>query len=456
MLNSPHRKQVKVSITPIDTSFIPPSTRSAEHSPASGPASDNENVHGIEVSPKKENTRKKDLKVFDFDLSGDEDDVSQVGSSLKKIKVNHRGSHQSKQPVTSKKQTLLLQYMGMQSTADSSSHGVSKKSNDRKDVKAVKSSDGAAKKKVSTSQTVTDHDVRNTISKLLASKAEELAAKASTQGKQKSYTGPEASATTTSVMSLDEAATQVSEETGGPINHRMKRKNPLATTAAAAKRAPPKRARMEREEDPEVVIVDSVSSQASASDLSSLQSESSQAKQSGAKKNGLKGTLEKSEIALRTRSSRKSQGHDTRNQETDQKGVDDVTLSGSQSLSIAKSDAYSPLHQEPDLCLTDSPKSSVSSNSEVNRGGRPSPRYTARGRRLSNLSPDVKGEQATQAASTVSGLGIGVRQLTAKQASVREYESDPYSLDEDSTMDKTFLKKQHLIPPVSTTFSNDL
>ena len=444
---------MKVSITPFDTSFIPPSTRSIEHSPPSGPASDDENVHGIEVSPKKENTRKKDLKVFDFDLSGDEDDVGQVGSGLKKTKVNHRGSHQSKKPVTSKKQTLLRQYMGMQSTTGSTSRGLSKKSNDSKDVKAVKSSDGATKKKVSTSQTATDHDVRNTISKLLASKAEELAAKASTQGAQKGYTGPEASATTTSSTSLDEAAAPVSEETGEPINRRIKRKNPLATTAAAAKRAPPKRARMEREEDPEVVILDSVSSQASASNISPLPSESSQTKQSGAKKNGLRGTLEKSEIALRTRSSRKSQGHDTRDQEMDQKAETpkgDVTLSDSQPLSIAESDAYSPLPQEPDLGLTDSPKSSVSSNSEVCRGGRPSPRYTARGRRLSNLSPDVKAEQATRAASTVSGLGTGVRQATSKQASEGEYESDPYSLDEDSTMDKAYLKKQHLIPPVST------
>jgi hypothetical protein len=409
-----------------------------EHSPASGPASDDENMHGIEVPPKKEDSKKKDLKVFDFDLSGDEDDVSQVRSGVKKTKVNHRGSYQSKQP---KKQTLLHQYMGVQST---SSRGVSKKNSDRKDVRAVKARDGAAKKQVSASQTATDRSgVRNTISKLLASKAEELAAKATTQERQSSYTGQEASVTTTSTMFLDETVAPVSEETGGSINRRIKRKNPLATSAAAAKRAPPKRARVEREDDTKVMTLDSVSLQASASNLPSVQQpESSQIRQSGAKKNGLKSTLEKSEIALRTRSSRRSQGHDTGSQDPD-------VLSDSQPSSLTESDTYSPLCQEPELGLTDSPKSSVSSSSEVSRGGRPSPRYTARGRRLSNLSPDV---QATRAASAVSGLGMGMRPATAKHAREGEPESDPYSLDEDSEIDKPYLKKQHLIPPVSTEF----
>lgn len=445
---------MKVSINPLDVSFTPPSTGSVEHSPASGPTSDDENMHGIEVMPKKESTRKKDLKVFDFDLSGDEDDRSQVRSGLKKTKVNHKGSQQSKQAAASKKQTLLHQYMGLQSTSSSSSRGVSKKSNDKKDTRTAKSSDGATKKHVSTTQTVTDQNVRNTISKLLASKAEELAAKASSQEKQRDYASQEAS-TTTSAMSLDEAAAPVSEETGGSINRQIKRKNPLATTAAAAKRAPPKRARMEIEEDPDVVMLDSVSSQASVSSLQ--QPESSQTKQSGVKKNGFKGTLEKSEIALRTRSSKKSEGLDTRNQEPDQNAesvelMDDAELSDSQPSSMAEGEAYSPLCQDPELGLTDSPRSTVSSNSEVSRGGRPSPRYTARGRRMSNLSPDVKSERV---ASAVSGLGMGVRQTMAKLAGDRELESDPYSLDEDSTtMDKAYFKKQHLIPPVSTKFIN--
>ncbi len=439
-----NRSQVKSSGSPFDPSFTPPSARSVEHSPASGPASGDENMHEIEVPLKKEDSRKKDLKVFDFDLSGDEDDVSQVRSGIKKTKVNHRGSHQSKQP---KKQTLLHQYMGVQSTSGSSTRGVSKKNNDRKDVRAVKARDGAAKKQVSASQTATDRSgVRNTISKLLASKAEELAAKATTQERQSGYTSQEASVTTTSTMSLDETVAPVSEETGGSINRRIKRKNPLATSAAAAKRAPPKRARVEREEDTKVMTLDSVSLQASTSNLPSVQQpESSRIRQSGAKKNGLKSTLEKSEIALRTRSSRRSQGHDTGSQDSD-------ILSDSQPSSLTESDTYSPLHQEPELGLTDSPKSSVSSSYEVSRGGRPSPRYTARGRRLSNLSPDVKIDQATRAASAVSGLGMGMRPATAKHAREGEPESDPYSIDEDSEIDKPYLKKQHLIPPVSTEF----
>ena len=442
---------MKVSGSPFDPSFTPPSARSVDLSPASGPASDDENMHGNEVPPKKENSRK-DLAVFDFDLSGDEDDVSQVRSGVKKTKVNHRGSHQSKQSVTSKKQTLLHQYMGVQSA--SSGRGVTKKSSDSKDVRAVKSN---AKKQVSASQTATDHGVRNTISKLLASKAEELAAKVSTQERQRGYTGQVDSASTVSAVSLDEIAAPVSEETGGLVNRRTKRRNPLATSAAAAKRAPPKRARMEREEDTKVMVLDSVSSQASASSIPSVQQpESSQTRQSGAKKNGLKGTLEKSEIALRTRSSRKSQGYDTRSQEADQKAetpkeVDSIILSDSQPSSLTESDTYSPLHQEPELGLTDSPRSS---SSEVSRGGRPSPRYTARGRRLSNLSPDVKLDQASRASSAVSGLGTGMRSALVKQTGEGEPESDPYSVDEDSEIDKAYLRKQHLIPPVSTEFSN--
>ena len=444
---------MKVSGSPFDPSITPPSVGSVDLSPVSGPASDDENMHGIEVAPKKENSKKKDLAVFDFDLSGDEDDVSQVRSGVKKTKVNHRGSHHSKQSVTSKKQTLLHQYMGVQSASSSSGRGASKKNNDSKDVRAVKSN---AKKQIPASHTASDRGVRNTISKLLASKAEELAAKVSTQERQRGYTSQVGSASTTSAMSLDKIAAPVSEETGGLINRRTKRRNPLATSAAAAKRAPPKRAKMEREEDTEVMVLDSMSSQASASSIPSVQQpESSQTRQSGAKKNGLKGTLEKSEIALRTRSSRKSQGHDTRSQEADQKAeipkeVDSITLSDSQPSSLTESDTYSPLHQEPELGLTDSPRSSVSSSSEVSRGGRPSPRYTARGRRLSNLSPDVKLDQASRASSAVSGLGMGMRPALVKHSGEGEPESDPYSLD--SEIDKAYLKKQHPIPPVSTEF----
>ena len=451
---------MKASGNSSDPSFTPPSAKSMEHSPTSRPASEYEDMLVVEVSPKKDNTRKKDLKVFDFDLSGDEDDMSQAGSSLKKAKVNHRGSHQSRQPAISKKQTLLHQYMGAQSTTSSSSRGVIKKN---KDVAAVKTNDGASRKQTSTSsskrsQAAADLSVRNTISKLLASKAEELATKASNQERQEGYTDQESSASTTSATWLGEAAATVSEESGGSITRRTKRRNPLTTTAAAAKKAPPKRARMEREEDPEEVFLDSVDLLDSPSSSSQQQSESSQTKQSEVKKNGLRGTLDKSEIALRTRSSRKSQGQGTRNEDTDQKaedlklkGVDDASFSDSQPSSITESDVYSPSHQETDLGLMESPKSTMLSNSEMSRGSRPSPRYTVRGRRMSNLTPDVKSEHATAAASVVSGPKVGVRQTTAKQASDREHESDPYSLDEDSAMDKGYLKKQHLIPPVSST-----
>ena len=450
---SPYRSQVKVSNSSLDSSSTPP-RRSQEQSPTSRPVSNDESVHGSEVSEKKEDARKKDLKVFDFDMSGDEDNVSEGGSGLKKAKVNHRGSTHSKQPVMSKKQTLLHQYMNVQSTTGSSSRGVSKKSRDRQEDRTVKTSDGVTRKQAKNGQTADDHSVRDTISKLLASKAEELVAKASVQERRDSCTSPDAMADTTSATVLDETTAPVNEEASGSINRRIKRRNPLTTTAAAAKKAPPKRAKIERESDNEIAdqgLPDRVNSlAASVSGLSALQSESSQTNQSGVKKNGLKSTLERSEIAMRTRSSRKSQGH----VEIDQKmeGLDDAALSGSQPSSIADSDVYSPSHQDTELDLKGSPMSSMSSTSEVSRGGRPSPRYTARGRRMSNLSPDVGTEQAMTSPSTMSGLGVGMRLAKAKQVGDKGSESDPYSLEcnEDYKMDKAFLKKQHLVPPVST------
>ena len=481
--------------------MTPPLRRGGVERPsASGPTtSDEENGHTQSealVSVEKENsTKNKDLKVFDFDLSGDEDDLTAEGDGIdkKKAKKNQKGSsRQNKEPVPSKKSTLMRQYMNVQSTATSSSSSkLPKKKRNGNDVSASKKQQASSSKNGQTAKVTTANAVRNTISKLLASKAEELAAKAAFQpGKlptkassqpgelnveassqaekltnkasplkgREGYACPEVSAvsSTATTTSVNEKRASVNEEEdSGLINRCTKRRNPVPITVVAAKKAPPKRAKLEREEsDVETVAMEL----APATGLSSEPpSESSQESDSGVKKNVSSGTLVKSEIARRTRSSKKVLSHDITNEKTSERAetVNDSDIDSQlSSISGADVDTTSPSCQEDKelgLRATESPKSPVSSNSEAPRGGRPSPRYTARGRRMSNLSPELKHESI--AASAVSGQeerGVSLV-MTKKPASGRGTEHDPYTLDsiEDSTIEKTY----HRGPTVSTVFS---
>ena len=434
------------------------------------------------------------LKVFDFDMSGDEDDVSEGERDLKRTRVDQGIPCK---PAASGKQSLLPQYARGANVRSSSQCAGSdakrvhqkisnpKAARDGKPIKGTVTVSARKKAPASTNgrKSSSEYDIRSTISKLLASKAEGL--RAAVGVTQRKLADQEAPSEATTIKSVTDVATKEDEPDLELVNRRVKRKISLST-AAAAKKVPPKRARLEKKNFAsgidlgDKVYSSTVNSLSEGNDCVPVWSENLQAKESGIKRNGIKsgGTLEKSEIATRTRASRRDLGRGWRNLKSD-KDIDErdspvvlhvhgTALSDSSHASAVENDYLaSPLSQDTDADMTESPVSSVSSHSQTNQAGWPSPRYTARGRRKSDMSPTLKKSSlesplsghVSNASATEQGTSVSRSQklpaVKVKPSSTSDVaprgRSDPYSFDSDQgggNLDKTHFKK-YLIQPVS-------
>ena len=360
-----------------------------------------EDNRGRESGQKK--VDKEALKVFDFDMSDDDESQNEAGMSLKRVKVDN-----VKQVSVSKKQTSLRQYAQTANTRSlpQASTGSDKKAskslklaNNRKSTNTKAVGDVAAKKRTAISKS-SDSDMRSTISKLLASKAEDLKARATNQSQ---LHDPSADLTPQSDVAPPKPDTETTDEikevAPESINRRVKRKIPPSAATVAMKKAPPKRTKLEKLDSTSSVEVKllpiSPSSKLEKGGASSGLSEGSQAKPVNVKSNGisLSGTLVKSEIATRTRASVRELKHRGRGLELDREGdgcsspelgADTTTDSHIQSRPSVEEYSQSSQDQETEV---DSPLVSESSSSQGStRAGRPSPRYTTKGRRMSSTS----------------------------------------------------------------------
>ena len=350
------------------------------------------------------------LKVFDFDFS-DEDEHE---ATSRKTKSDRKHSHPKAPAIQSRKQTLLTQYI--HSSQESKQAG--------------KYDSRGARNGRSLKKSTADGDIRNTLSKLLASKAEGLRAKAG-QHQDENTAGLPQPSDVDAIKSSLEAATEV-EAALVPVTRRVKRKTPPTTIGGAVKKLSLKKARIDKSE--------SASSDKPESQVISDISGTSQS----IKKNGIhvSGTLNKSEIATRTRASKR----EVKQRDERTKGEEDE--SGATSITTANDNPITDeFVSDQDAASLESP--SKSSSTENSRSGRPSPRYSVKSRKLSNVSTTSGGDVAS--GDSLSGTatftstfkevpgGAKSKESQPKVSSLSKSRFDPYSFDDSSRLDKVSL-----------------
>ena len=452
---SPVMSQCKASDKSLAPSSTLPTSLTATSLPqqsSPGSLSDDNSKDTCDAGEKKQDKKNREaLKVFDFDVSSDEGNLNEAKKSFKKVKVN-----EVKPVAESRKQTSLRQYShcsDIKQVTGGSDKKVTRKvrvAKNRKLVNAKAISDVSAKN----GRKAADSDVRSTISKMLASKAQMLQARAQGQTQvEQNDQSPQPD-----VMPSKPDPTEVTEESVGSISRRVKRKVAPSAATVATKRAPPKRAKIEKINPSELLPT----SHTSVSDKTGSSS--------AVKKNGINGsgTLEMSDIATRTRASRR---------ELTNKGKSYEERSGCKTPELGDDTAPRPVQpaspeggntqscHESELDLTGSSRASVTSTPESTRGGRPSPRYTARGRRMSNLGSPTHGT-GTDGSSSGYSFSARLSFTTEGGASThtsRDVESDahsvisckaksdPYGFDSEKdtrNMDKS-PQKNRLLQPVS-------
>ena len=491
----PPKSKLKASARQLESS---PTSLTTTNSPQPSSASSTVEEDGLasevgERLKKKQDKRKIDkkdhlLKVFDFELSSDEDNGSESSSLMKEAMIDQKSLTDGMQPVVSRKQTSLKQYArrtDVRSRSQTSSGGDKKAAKTLKKVannhKSLfsKGDDNESTKippKTFKNQKPSESDLRSTISKLLASKAEGLMTKAANK-QAESSTDLQSPPDITLVKSDPKATAEEKEQPVKSVNRKVKRKSP-PTAAVAAKKAPPKRAKIENNDlaknyELERQMLPNVSASLSGSNelLPGFSESSPQAKLTGVKTTGIysSGTLRKSDIAKRTRSSRRERKLDEKDSEVDQEKESNGTpkmgggaVSGdSLQESLVGSDLTdSQSSQETEVDQNETPGSTVSSSSESVRVGRPSPRYTARGRRMSGVSPTLQVSGSDIPASwhpmSPSEEGSALQGAQLGKVNPAKGSSDPYGFDSDQDTSEAYKavpkKYLHVVQPVSKLF----
>ena len=383
-------------------------------SPSSGALSTDSNRHpGVldRSNQEAKKTSKDSLSVFDFDLSGDED---QHEIKLKTPKVSQKGSLGRK---PSRKQTLLTQYINNRQD--------SKQAAGKNGSKVARDGKGANVSVKKSTALSSECDIRNTLSRLLSSKAEGLRAKAAVPNHGENIADLPPLSNVDSTESNLETVTLTES-----VLRRVKRKVPPTAASVTAKKIPPKKPKIEKNVSSVETNYQIVYSSSSAANKSVVSLDGSQS----VKKNGVagSGTLDRSEIATRTRASTKEKVNDKEEEDHPPRSAPE----GSDLLDcLSSEDRVHPGTTPPRGSSTASPE-------------RPSPRYTVNSRRWSNVNvPSCVGggsnDRSTGTAPSSKEVSAGISKSQGAQlAKARSYTSaaksgaDPYSFDDSSQLDR--------------------